>query len=969
MGILGNLFSRNKSKVINDLYQLGIPSGKYWIYDDLSVDIYGDFTLKSEIAKKWTFCPIKFRIVYGHFIWHYGSLTSLDNMPTKVTKNFSVAYNELTSLKGSPSVVGDVFICSGNKIKNLNGCPTFVKNIYAVNCDIVSLVGAPKTVESLLISNNKLKDLSHLPDGIKTLDISNNNISSFEDILPLIKDIKKISFTGNPCEKKLKEILDNGGSISTIAKKETTEINLPFKEGDYVILNNENSKFHNFKGRVIQINLDNTYTVLFDKRRNSTLEKDGMITGVKPHLLIKDTPIFHIGDYILFNNKNSRFDGVKGEIYEKLPIDGGFQYKIKALMSENPTLKNVANQSSVERGWSHITGIVDSEMTKIEKPETTTNPTITTDSKENAPRIINGIILSDKNTFKPGDKAFFHSTVVDIIKPTSPEMWEVKYSYGTTVTLHYTALTLIHSGDTKDIILDPANKFLPGDRVNYYSQVVELVEPISPTMWKFKYSYGTHSYDYYYKFTPTEPLNYNEGDVVIIKDESSQYLNKKGTIIKIEKDDENKRQLSYDIELDATNNKEIKIINSIPKNKVQLFTPKESTTAERVFSKGDRIIYVSHKNNTTHNNCHLRKGVIDLVNTTPSLKDTYDITLDKLKDENYDKKIMNISWSNLLLLNQDFEIGDKVVVFEPTSKFHDIVGVVSEFSNEGTYKIIYRDEDNSHTLSGIKPNQLIEYHKPFGSECDVDDIVKYTKPNSKYYGCTGVVKKIKKNKDDKQYSVEITTKDKTQVNIYANDYDLETMPGPRNYKVNDRIRYINPNHAYNGYIGKISNIEKDKRSNKQNYSLILKNNSRYIYIIANSDEIELLEEAPEQESLKVGCKVRYTNANSKWTGKIGEFVGVRTKDNKTQFGVKFQEAGNIYKTIYIDEGEGTLDVVSPPEPITTPSTTYSNYNNTTNYNKTTKKKKKESEEKPREPILVYNRRQSARKAKPKKSSE
>lgn len=976
MDIFGNLFNANKrGKIIGDLYKLGIPPGKYTINDDLTVDIHGDFTLKSEEGKIWTHCPIIFRIVYGNFIWHYGNLTTLINMPIRVTKNFSVAYNNLTSLQYSPNNVGLAYICNGNELKNLKGCTQNLQTILAVNCNLTSLEGAPKSLVNLMVANNKLKDLSFLPTKIEnSLEISNNLLESFEGLLPTINILKNISFENNPCTKELQEYLDkNNFNISNsntkynnneekpeVKKSQNTDSEVKYNMKDYIILNNESSKYHNFKGRITQVNPNNTYTVLFDKERNPSLEKDGMIADVKPNFLIKDNPIFHIGDYVLFSNSNSKFDGTIGEVTEKMPKDGYDEYKIKALMSENPNLSQSANAASVTRGWSVITGIVTNELTKTTKPKEIIN------EQPIEKAVYNGIELAQGNNFKPNDKAYYINDIVKLIKPTSPNTWQVQYMDSVRYAYPmYTVLTPIYKGDPKDMVLHPNNRFSIGDKANYYSSMVELVEPISPTKWKFKYPSGFTTITEYTFLTPITPLKFNEGEKVVIDDVNSRYYNKKGTVLKIHTDENDKLSL-VDIELDAVEDKSAVILKSYPKNKVRIYLqPTVESNADRVFIKGEKIIYIAHKNNTLHNDCHLRKGEISLVNTAANLKDTYDLVFDRIKGETYDKRIVNIPWTNLLPLEQDFSLGDKVVIFEPSNEHHDIVGVVSEVSDDETYKISYNDNDNkSHTIKGVKPNQLVKYHKPFGTQCNVDDNIKYTKPNSRYNGYTGVVTKFDKTKKSKPYAVEITTKDGTKVNLWSDDCDLETIPGPRNFKSGDKIRYNNPGHGYDGYIGQIQSIGGTKKN--RNYELILKYSKGNIYMNAKADQIMLLEEAPESATLKIGDKVKYMNSKSKWDNKTGEFIGFRNKDGKNQLGVKFQDTTNLTKTIYFDEGEGKLEVIQVAETKpSTPTYTYSSGANTT----ITKKKKKDGDDEPRKPVLVYNRRHSVRRAKSKPSKD
>lgn len=890
MNISENLFDKDKkrSSVVTYLYELGVSPNNFRINNDLSVDIVGDFTLKNKAAKKWKYCPIKFRNIYGNFIWHYGSLITLFNMPEQVTKNYSIAYNNLNFLENSPYSVGGAFICSGNKLINLKNCPRKVESILAVNCELTSLEGAPKSIDSLFVSNNKLTSLSFLPTTIETaLDISNNLIEDFQQLIPHVNKLKKLYFTGNPCENEIQKIIN---------KSKQLELYEPTSQD-------------------------------------------------KPQSL--KTPEFNVGDYVIFRNKDSKFDGVIGEITERIPVGNDANYKIKALMSENPTLSQVSSNSN--QGYTVIKNIVSDELTKTTKPELTELP---------KKSVYNGVELIDGNNFKPGDKAYYYSTLVELIKPNTSTNWVVKnLETGALIYTFYKDLMLYE--DPKNIVLHPANRFSVGDIVNYYTQTVEIIEPVTPTKWKIKYNSG-YQFNVEYNFlTPITPLWFKVGDEIIINDENSRYFNKKGTVVNLVNDEKEQPNM-VDIELQTTEGEKPIVLNSFPKNKIKLYlSPTNETTAGRVFAKGDKIIYIANKNNTLHNDCHLRKGVVSLVNTTYNLKDTYDLVFDKLKNETYEKRIVNIPWYNLILFEQDFEIGDKVVIFAPYNNHHDIVGVVKEFSEDGTYKITYHVDNKTRTIISVKPNQLIRFYKPIGSECNIDDNVKYTKPNSRYFGCSGVVVTLNKNKKNKPYMVEISTKDGQKIKLWSNDVDLEVIPGPRTFRKGDKIRYINPGDKYDGYIGEIITVTGTKNNRTYDIVLKLKANGN-LYMSAKLDQLMLLEEATAPETFKNGDKIKYINDSSKWNNHTGEFIGYRNKDGKNQIGVKFQETTNIYKTVYFDDGEGKFEKIE-----NAPTTIYNSYNTTTKK----KKKKNDTDDESKPPILVYNRRQSVRKAKPKPADE
>ena len=419
MDIMNNLFnSGKKNKLVNDLQKIGIPPGKYRIYDDLSVDVFGDFSLKDKVAQTWTVCPIKFATIFGNFIWHYGSLTTLENMPRKVNKNYSVAYNNLKNLKYSPYSIGENFVVSGNKLRDLKGCPSKIGGyLFANNCALRSLEGAPEILSSLMVANNELTNLDFLPTTIyDTLDISNNKITSpsLENLKPIIEKLRKFNFADNPCEEffnnyiKSKSLSNKNSENDNIDEPsvhipsdiDTSEIN--FQINDQIILNSEHSRYNKFKGKITEVHPNNSYDITFGKDDNPSLVKNAILMGVKPHYLQKIPKSFKIEDYVIFNNSTSKFDGIKGEIVEITMVEGKPKYKIKVLLSENPNIKDLVTQASKNKGWVNIKDIRSNELSVSQKTEPLT-----------------------LNKFKPWDVVMHFGSKATILRHISGETYEI----------------------------------------------------------------------------------------------------------------------------------------------------------------------------------------------------------------------------------------------------------------------------------------------------------------------------------------------------------------------------------------------------------------------------------------------------------------------------------------------------------------------------------------------------------------
>jgi hypothetical protein len=915
-----DIFNNNKNKIVLELHKLGISNDKYEITDELTVILKADFAIKDSIANNLFRCPVQFESASGNFIWHYGSLTTLEGMPKKVGGNFSVAYNNLKSLLYAPKEVDGKFICSGNMLTNLIGSPEKVGSFYAIHCGLSSLEGAPKQTHDFIVSNNNLTNLKYYPSFVDGLvDISSNKIESFKEADFSLA--KKVICNSNPSSLEIISYINNMSIKSNDTKPSTSNDENTIKKGDMIIFNNSLSVYYKYKGEVISeqtvSDFDNNSMIcdiLFKKEDNPALLKNVMLKKIKVKFLLKtnaeQNSIFKVGDFAIIKN-SKRHNGLRGKIKDVIKYPRrDISYTLETLFIDNPCLKDELGFSSYKRDSILFYDLHSDELIKTDK---------------------NWVEITSDITNQKG---------VDIIVPTDRK----DDNHDKPV-----------ESEKQQIVLDPNNKFKIGDKAMYYNSEVELIKPNSPTQWEIKYSSGYYTLNNvsYEQLKPIKPFKYLIDERVRITDDNNKYYNQKGIIIKVT-DIENDKQL-LDIKLDdSTKNKPL-IAKNINSNVVKLY--KDSTLNEndpRVFQKNDRIIYIAKKEDTKNKDFHLYKGKINYVNVVNDLKGTYDISMDKKMGDLYEKNLVNVHWSNLILLNQNFEIDDRVV-FSQSSELNGTIGVVTGISKDYIITVLYNDGEKMITVDNIKPSELVKYIKPIGSTYKLDDTIRYIKPDSEYYGLVGTITNYLKKNEISPYIIELNDKD-NEITINATEDDIEVIPEPRGFKKGDKIRYINTGKKYDGLIGEIMNVEGTKK-NKM-YNIKLKFNRGIIYLITKEHCLMLLEETPSPTEIKIGSKIKYHNQKSRWNGCIGEYGGTRYKNNKTQLILKFFDVGNILKTIYVDEGEGKI---TPFEEYTASSTIYPEYNT----GSTSKKKKKKEEEKEEEkkPILVYNRRNVARRYK------
>lgn len=838
-----DLFGNPKKKEItNNLKKLGIFEDKriqVTINKDNTVDIKGDVMI---VPKNIEESPVTFNKINGNFTWHYGKLKSLKGFPKEVYGNLSIVNNNITTLEGSPvEKVTGTFNCSNNKLKNLKGSPKECGEFIAINCGLESLEGSPETItNSFIVSNNELTSLEGGPKKVgKGYDCTSNKLKSLEGIPIGCKVYSK----DNPIEEK-KEDTEQQLELPL------EDIKSDWKEGDKILYLKQGSMFNNMIGIIRTVDPPNdkesetTYSIYFHKLDNPSLTKDGGISGGKARYLRKYVEEFKVGDYVQYNNPNSKYKGFKGKIDSIDETTDPHQYKIRFEFNDNPGIEDVVSQANKNKTFVNVGKIRGDDLVKV----------------------------SEK-----GSLASIADQLDDDI-PTPPEPKKVeRFGYGQRI-----------------VYLDPGGQY---DECK--GRVTYAIE--------------------------------RDGKQ-IIDVEIYDKLGVRQSIMNVDP-----KKLEKDDSFSPPTIPPVTRWNQPAVNKKKL-----------KYKKGDKVVYIAKKEGDKNKDLHMCKGEIAFLNeyADPS----YDVKFRKQLNVPQEKTIYLVKEEQLIPLMEEFKVGEKVVYDNQYDEFNGKEGIVTKVNKE-TLNVTFNNGDKTMTVTGISPSDIVKFIKPIGSEVHLDDDVIYTKPDSVHYGCKGIVTEYDIDKD-KPFQVEILTKDKRKIKVRTTDEMLEFVPPPRIYKKGDTIRYINSESPFDGAIGKVENVSQTGKVHR--YDLVLKAEKGEVHVTTGYENIILLEEAADT-SIKFGQKVRYTNPNSKFNGKEGEYQGERTKDGKKQYSVKFDE-GNVWKTIWFDEGEGTIEATGePPKPATT--TTYA----TTTYVAPKKKKKKEAEE-PRKPVLVYNRRNVAKKA-------
>lgn len=1036
----GDSSGKKEKEIEGHLIRLGISN--YTLRkekNEIFVDLNTDVVINSKRTEE---CPVKFGTAAGNFIWQNSGLKSLKNFPSIINGDLNISYNKLNTLlvdnKTVIFKVGRTFNCTGNNLKNLKGSPTSCNRLIAINCGLESLEGSPEEINIMIVNHNKLKSLKGISEKLKEIDCSDNLIENLDDSP---KGCRVISHD-NPVntEKQIHIEFEN------------------FKKGDMVIINKENSKYNGLKAEIREImeptsaEPEKQYFCLI-KKSDYPEYTNNIGINLKEKYLKKIKEKIEIGEYVIYKNKNSKFNGHEGTVNSINKEDDSVT--VRFFYIQNPGLIDKVSQQNKSKVYVDVRKILPEHLEKITKKE----------------EFKNGGSTYDK--FNIGDFVYYMGNKVKIIGIHSTYMRNVQYINGDTITVHTSTLSyqkdnkkLLKKGD-KIIYVDPNSDYdelkgeitrISGDYVDvkleknskdvylYNVNINKIEEDIwaAPEKDKFKVndvvSYGGVRYEIikaegnnYYtissrrgfvytgihanKLVSLKEINikddFNVGDIVEYKKEKCKITKKDGEFYSLQSEENigtlflhisgkllklwgsNKEiekkekgvfkkgdriiyindrddnygkhgtivdvndayyRIHYDIMLELENFNLRKSYVYPEDLKHESEGDVEMPDRTENFKKDQTVVYISSGENDRNKDQHSKKGKILYVNKYPINKPlTYDIIFYKEPGENFEKRIYSVPSENIRPHQESFEVGDKVSYQNPfDEEWHGKTGIVKKIGNR-KYEVIFNNGEEKLLIYNIDAEDLTKFVKPIGSQVHIDDDIIYTNPDSDYFGCKGLV--IDYDIDEDRFSIEIKTKDGSLKKFKKiKDENLELQPPTRKFKKGDKIRYQNANNVdYDGLIGNVVDVKDDGKN--PIYEIKLKIDKEYVYISTRSDYLLLLEEASDTKDFKIGQSVRYNFKGSKYDGKIGKYDGERIKDGKNQLCVKFDE-GNVFKRVWVDEG--TLEKIKDEEeePIVT------------TYTKVKKKKKKEKEDPPK-PILVYNRRKTAKKAytKPTEESE
>jgi hypothetical protein len=155
----------------------------YKLNSDGTIDVYEDVIIYKKGLKSLEEIPIKFRNIYGSFVFDKNPIKNLIGSPKYVEKDFECFECELTSLKGGPEYVGKMFECYRNSLSSLEGGPKFVGTQYVCfDNQLKTLLGSPKEVEFFDCSYNDLDNLMFAPKTRKSFRCRYNNLKSLKGL-------------------------------------------------------------------------------------------------------------------------------------------------------------------------------------------------------------------------------------------------------------------------------------------------------------------------------------------------------------------------------------------------------------------------------------------------------------------------------------------------------------------------------------------------------------------------------------------------------------------------------------------------------------------------------------------------------------------------------------------------------------------------------------------------------------------
>jgi hypothetical protein len=882
--VLSDIFGGDpkKKEIAGHMKKLAISD--YTINKDYSVDTNKDVYIN---AKKIEVCPVNFNIAKGNFTWHFSDLKSMKNLPKAVHGNFSVVNNKLTSLKDSQTkIVKGVFNISNNNLRNLEGCPQTCGGFIASNCGLESLAGGPEEVHGdFIIVHNSLTSLEGGPGLVSgTYDCSNNKLMSLDGITR--NRTKKIRANDNPgnFEKQLHIDFDD------------------YKEKEEIIYTNDASKWSGMTAEIVGItepdseHPERRYHLKFHRDNNEGLDKDVLIANAKAKHFKRTSDTFIVGDYVVYINPKSKYNGFKGTIETISTVDEQPSYTVKFEFDENPGLIDVVNATNRNRTNVNIKKITRDEIEK-------TLPDIGRQPNPDASINVRPTVL---NKFKVGDEAIYGGIKkVRIASINTSYHWNVYYTDDpdmTVFSVHYSSLAPV------------TKKFEVGDTVYYKNRKAKITKKNEYRIgfWEIEYVDDENAADFLNVVAESEltreprkkEYNFQYGDKIIYIDPNSEYDECKGTVTHV-----NYRSgwPIVDIRLKDRNGND-KVMVSVDPDKIDIDIwaqkekpkpkPREEDDDDFDFKKGDKVIYTN-----INSPYYLAKGEITGINRN-YVNPSYTVLLHRNDNGKITSLEYNFVYPDFLVKDTGeqyvpppkkeakFKKGDKVVYIssgekDKNNEFHLRKGTIS-FINEPNSYYPERKDITYDIKMPMMGNEKYEKSILFAqaenirldtSVFNVGDKVIYHNEGDEYDGKPGTVTKIEGDEFNVTFNnIAEPNETMTIMKVLADDLTKFSKPIGSEVHLDDDIIYTKPDSKYFGCKGTVKSydISADKP-----YSIELKAKDGAIKKIKTKDEN--LELQPPLRKFVKGDKIRYINSDSQHDGLIGVVNDIRAPESKNPF--------------------------------------------------------------------------------------
>ena len=303
--------------------------------------------------------------------------------------------------------------------------------------------------------------------------------------------------------------------------------------------------------------------------------------------------------------------------------------------------------------------------------------------------------------------------------------------------------------------------------------------------------------------------------------------------------------------------------------------------------------------------------------------------------------------------------GDLIIYNNSKSQYNGMIGTI--IKNVDLYGVTFKMKDNpilprDAGIFNVKPQHMEKYvknklkketKKEPATKKEKDqfkngDKIIYLDPDGEFDDCKGYISYSFNDIVD----IKLIKNGKIKWMTNVDSSKLEKIPDEKEikkFKVGDIIRYTNNDSPFDGQIGKIEDIK------NKSCSINLKLKSGTVQLSTHIDNIILLEEASDSTKFTYGQIVIYNNPVSKSFGRIGIFEGTNANGKTT---IKFDDDKSYMKLILDPEEAEFIESYNGQLP------KKNGYKAGTTY--TSPKKKKKIPERVK-PILVYNRRNVARK--------